>query len=135
MAGGGGSYSVARLDEIPALASDLVEGQWLPVRYHFGITAFGCNAYVAREAGELIVEEHAEGDDGHEELYVVLAGVARFTLDGEEREAGAGTLVFCERPTVRKAIAAEPGTTVLAVGGFPGRAFEVSRWESSRTGA
>ena len=128
------AYRVARIEEIPALASDLVEGEWRPVRYHFGITAFGCNAYVAREAGELIVEEHDEGDEGHEELYVVVAGVARFTLDGEERDAEAGTLVYCERPVVRKAVAVEPGTTVLAVGGFPGRAFEVSRWESSRTG-
>jgi hypothetical protein len=127
-------YRIARVEEVPALASDLVEGEWRPVRYHFGITAFGCNAYVAREAGELIVEEHEEGEDGHEELYVVLAGVARFTLDGAEQDAPAGTLVFCERPAVRKAVAVEPGTTVLAVGGFPGRAFEVSRWESSRTG-
>lgn len=128
-------YRVARVEEIPALASDLVEGEWLPVRYHFGITAFGCNAYVAREAGELIVEEHDEGDEGHEELYVVVAGAARFTLDGSDRDAPAGTLVFCERPVVRKAVALEPGTTVLAIGGFPGRAFEVSRWESSRTGS
>jgi hypothetical protein len=127
-------YRVARVEEIPPLASDLVEGEWRPVRYHFGITAFGCNAYVAREAGELIVEEHEEGADGHEELYVVLAGVARFTLDGAEQDAPARTLVFCERRAMRKAVAVEPGTTVLAVGGFPGRAFEVSRWESSRTG-
>ena len=127
-------YRVARIEDVPALASDLVEGEWRPVRYHFGITAFGCNAYVAREAGELIVEEHDEGEDGHEELYVVVSGVARFTLDGEERDAAGGTLVFCERPVARKAVAVEPGTTVLAIGGFPGRAFEVSRWEVSRTG-
>ena len=127
-------YRVARIEEIPALPSDLVEGEWRPVRYHFGITAFGCNAYVAREAGELIVEEHDEGDDGHEELYVVVSGVARFTLDGEEQDAPGGTLVYCGRPVVRKAVAVEPGTTVLAIGGFPGRAFEVSRWEASRTG-
>lgn len=127
-------FRIARVEDIPPLASDLVEGEWLPVRYHFGITAFGCNAYVARAAGELIVEEHEEGGDGHEELYVVLAGVARFTLDGSERDAPAGTLVFCERQATRKAVAVEPGTTVLAIGGFPGRAFEVSRWESSRTG-
>jgi hypothetical protein len=127
-------YRVARIEEVPPLASDLVEGEWRPVRYHFGITAFGCNAYVAREAGELIVEEHDEGDGGHEELYVVVSGVARFMLDGSERDADAGTLVYCEPPVTRRAVAVEPGTTVLAIGGFPGRAFEVSRWESSRTG-
>jgi len=59
-------YGVSELSEIEPLASDLVEGEWRPVRYHFGITAFGCNAYVARAAGELIVEEHSETN--HEEL-------------------------------------------------------------------
>lgn len=125
-------YRVARIDEVPPLASDLVEGEWHPIRYHFGITAFGCNAYVARAADELVIEEHSEGR--HEELYVVVAGTARFTLDGEEVDAGPGTLVFCPPPVVRKAIAAEPGTTVLAIGAIPGAAFEISRWESKRTG-
>ena len=124
-------HRVTHVSEIPAYTSDLVEGEWRPVRYHFGISAFGANAYVAREAGELIVEEHTETN--HEELYVVLAGVARFTLDGEELDAPAGTLVFCPPPVERKAIAVEPGTTVLAVGAVPGDAFEVSDWESSRT--
>ena len=124
-------YGTAHVSELPTLASDLVEGEWKPVRYHFGITAFGTNAYVAREAGELIVEQHAE--ERHEELYVVLAGVARFTLDGDEVEARACTFVFCPPPVVRKAVAAEPGTTVLAIGAVPGAAFEVSGWESRRT--
>ncbi|MBD0291243.1 MAG: hypothetical protein ICV74_08310 [Thermoleophilia bacterium] len=127
------SYHATHVSEIEPLASDLVEGEWRPVRYHFGISAFGCNAYRARAAGELIIEDHVEGEDGDEELYVVLEGLARFTLDGEEVEAGAGTLVFCTPAAQRKAVAAEPGTTVLAVGGAPGRAFQVSRWESSRT--
>ena len=124
-------YGVARLADIEPLASDLVEGEWRPVRYHFGITAFGCNAYVARDAGELIVEEHSETN--HEELYVVLAGEARFTLDGDDVAAPAGTLVYCAPSVVRKAVAKEVGTTVLAVGAIPGRAFAVSGWESSRT--
>jgi mannose-6-phosphate isomerase-like protein (cupin superfamily) len=127
----GKRYGVSRLSEIQPLASDLVEGEWRPVRYHFGITAFGCNAYVARAAGELIVEEHSE--TSHEELYVVLAGEARFTLDGDEVSAPAGTFVHCPPPVVRKATAAEEGTTVLAIGGIPGRAFAVSGWESART--
>jgi len=127
----GKRYAVSQLSDIEPLASDLVEGDWRPVRYHFGITAFGCNAYVARAAGELIVEEHSE--TSHEELYVVLAGEARFTLDGDQVAAPAGTLVHCPPPVVRKATAGEAGTTILAIGAIPGQAFAVSRWESSRT--
>jgi mannose-6-phosphate isomerase-like protein (cupin superfamily) len=133
MAASEARHRVAHVSEIPAFASDLVEGEWRPVRYHFGISAFGANAYEAGSAGELIIEEHSE--TAHEELYVVLAGVARFTLDGEELDAPAGTLVYCPPPVERKAVAVERGTTVLAVGAVPGAAFEVSDWESSRTSA
>jgi hypothetical protein len=39
-------------------------------------------------------------------------------------------LVFVEDPSVtRKAVAGEPGTTVLAIGATPGVAFNVAPWE------
>ena len=68
----------------------------------------------------------------HQELYIVITGRATFTLDGEERDAPAGTLVFIGEPDVRRgAVAAEPDTTVLAIGARPGVAFTVSPWEWS----
>ena len=103
--------------------------RWTPVRRHFGITAFGINAYIAGEAGQDVVEEHTEERLGHEELYVVVAGRATFVLDGEEVEVPAGSAVFLRDPAVKRyARAEEPGTTVLAVGGKPGL-HEVSAWE------
>ena len=52
-----------------------------------------------------------------------------FTVDGEEVDAPAGTLVFLDDPAQqRSAIAREPGTTVLAIGGVPGK-HDVSAWE------
>ena len=103
--------------------------RWSPVRRRFGITAFGINAYTAAEAGHDVVEEHTEQTLGHEELYAVVAGHARFTLDGEELDAPAGTLVFIGDPSVKRhAQAVAAGTTVLAVGGEPGR-HEPSNWE------
>lgn len=103
--------------------------RWSPVRRRFGITTVGVNAYTAGEAGQDVVEEHTEGTLGHEELYVVVAGHATFTLDGEELDAPSGTLVFLSDPSVKRAAkAVEPGTTVLAIGGKPGR-HEPSTWE------
>ncbi len=105
--------------------------RWTPVRRHFGIRAFGINAYTATEAGQEVVEEHTEDQLGHEELYVVVVGHARFTLDGEEVDAPAGSLVFLRDPAVKRAaVAVEPGTTVLALGGKPGEAYVPSAWES-----
>jgi tetratricopeptide (TPR) repeat protein len=104
-----------------------------PVRLHFGINSFGINAYSAA-AGERVIEEHDElghGAGRHEELYFVAAGHATFELGGEEVDAPAGTLVFVRDPAVRRgAMATEGGTTVLVVGGIPGRAFEPSPWEA-----
>ena len=60
----------------------------------------------------------------------MLSGRATFTVDGEDAEAAAGTLVFVPDPrATRSAVAHEPGTTVIAFGATPGTAFEVSSWE------
>jgi hypothetical protein len=100
---------------------------WQPVRGPLGISAFGINAYTAGEAGDEVVEEHTE--QTQEEAYVVIRGHATFTVDGEEIDAPWGTIVFLDDPgQQRHAIAKEPGTTVLAIGGEPG-AHPVSTWE------
>jgi tetratricopeptide (TPR) repeat protein len=71
----------------------------------------------------------------HEELYFVHRGRAKFTIDGEEIDAPAGTYVFIPDPAShRHAVAAEAGTTVLSFGGPP--TFEPSAWEwTFRAGA
>ena len=122
-------YEVAHIDELEELPINKGEFVWRPVRRRFGITAFGTNAYTAN-AGQRVVEEHSESG-GHQELYVVLRGRATFTLDGEEIDAPAGTLVFAQPGTKRGAIAAEDGTAVLGVGAKPGEVFEPSPWEDS----
>ncbi len=80
-----------------------------------------------------MISEHDElgsGAGGHEELYIVVSGHARFTVDGKEIDAPAGTLVFVRDPALkRKAVAEEKGTTALVVGGPRGEPFSVSSWE------
>jgi tetratricopeptide (TPR) repeat protein len=123
------SGHIARIEDLERYP---IEGQdgltWRPVRRHFDIKAFGVNAYTAEEAGQRVVEEHRE-ENGHEELYVIVTGRATFMLDGEEHDAPAGTLVHCPPSTLRGAVAAEPGTTVLGIGAKPGEIFEPSGWE------
>ncbi len=122
-------FDVAHLDELERLPVDGGGLTWRPVRRRFGIRAFGVNAYTAAEPGGRVVEEHSEAMYGHEELYFVATGRARFTLDGEDVEAPAGTFVFVQPGTRRGAIAAERDTTVVAIGGKRGAAFEPSAWE------
>ena len=122
-------YSSVRLSEIEPIT---VAGglAWLPVRRTLGVEAFGINAYVAANVGEQVVEEHTEENLGHEEVYVVLSGRATFSLDDETLDAPAGTAVFVREPTVRRgAVAAEPDTRVLAIGGRAGEPYSPSAWE------
>jgi len=122
-------YAIAHLDEIDEL--DDGRQPWRPVRHHFGISSFGITAWTGREAGDRILNEHDEADesDRSEELYLVTQGRAVFELDGERRDAPTGTFVFVEPDVKRTAFAEEPGTTIVAVGGVPGKAYEVSGWE------
>src|SRR5215212_10371495 len=119
-------YAVARLEDIDE-TSDGRE-PWRPLRHHFGITSFGINAWTGREAGDRIINEHdEEGED--EELYFVHSGRARFEFDGERVDGPAGTFVFAPPGVKRTAFAEEPGTTILAVGGTPGKAYEPDGFE------
>jgi mannose-6-phosphate isomerase-like protein (cupin superfamily) len=122
-------YAIAHLGEIDEL--DDGRQPWRPVRHHFGISSFGITAWTGKEAGDRILNEHDEADesDRSEELYLVTQGRAVFELDGERRDAPAGTFVFVEPEVRRTAFAEEPGTTIVAVGGVPGKAYEVSGWE------
>jgi tetratricopeptide (TPR) repeat protein len=117
-------YAVAHLDEIDEISDGRCP--WRPVRHHFGITAFGVNAWTARDAGDRIINEHdeAEEQDLQEELYLVQWGRATFELDGERVDAPAGTLVFARPGVKRTAFAEESGTTIVALGGTPGKAYE-----------
>jgi tetratricopeptide (TPR) repeat protein len=120
-------YAVAHLDEI----EEATDGRcpWRPVAHHLGITSFGINSWTARKEGDRLINEHDESEpDADEELYVVLRGRATFELDGEQRDAPAGTLVFARPGVKRTAFAAEPETTIIALGGVPGKAYEPSPW-------
>jgi mannose-6-phosphate isomerase-like protein (cupin superfamily) len=121
--------NIVHIDELESIPVGDRGLRWRPIRSRFGIRAFGTNAYTA-DVGDEIVEEHTESTYQHEEMYVVVRGRATFTLDGEEIDAPAGTIVHLPDPSVRRtAVAREPDTTVLAVGAKPGEAFQPSGWE------
>lgn len=121
------TWSSAQLGDI----DEITDGRspWRPVRHRLGISAFGVNAFTGKETGDRLINEHDEADDAQEELYLVHSGRARFELDGESLDAPAGTFVFVEPGIKRTAFAEEPNTTLVAVGGVPGKAYEVHGWD------
>jgi mannose-6-phosphate isomerase-like protein (cupin superfamily) len=119
-------YAVAQLDEIEEISDGRCP--WRPVRHHFGITSFGVGTWTGKEAGDRIINEHDEEGE-NEELYFVHSGRARFELGDETLDAPAGTFVFAKPGLKRTAFAEEPGTTLVALGGTPGQAYEPHGYE------
>ena len=122
-----------RLADIPTAGVPHTDARWQPIRNHFGLTAFGINAYTALRAGDRIIGEHDHAnpdDEQHQELYFVHSGRARFEVDGAVIDAPAGTFVSARDVAMRRsAIAEEDNTVVLVVGAEPGAAFEISQAE------
>jgi hypothetical protein len=121
-------YAVAHVDDI----DELVDASCLyrPVRHHFGITSFGATVWTGRAVGDVIVNEHDEGDPtADEELFLVLRGHAVFELEGNRVDAPAGTFVFAPPRTPRRAFAEEAGTVIMLIEGTPGKAYEPRGWE------
>ena len=131
-------FTIAQLDELepaPQIApGGTADGrQRFDVRRRLGLTAFGVQAFRA-PSGVEVIREHDEtllGEAGQEELYLVLHGAATFEIDGEALEARAGALVQVQPTARRKATATEEGTTILVVGGTPGKAYEPAPEEAA----
>ena len=124
-------YAVRRLEDVPQIPPDEPDDSvWYPLQHYFALTAFGANVYVATAANGDLIGTHDESGSSQEELYLVIAGEAAFTIDGEEVDAPAVTAVAVPDPTVvRGAVAKTPGTTVVAIGGAKKDQFE-SSWQS-----
>ena len=121
---------IVAIDDVPRAAEPCDPSlDWRPLRDHLGISAFGVNAFLGAAPGDRVVERHDESALGHEELYVVVRGAARFVIDGAEHAVAAGSVVPIAPESMREAFATEPDTMVLVVGGMPGKPFAVSPWD------
>ena len=120
--------ALIRIDEIERIR--VGELTWLPLRRELGSTAFGVNGYVAASPGDELIESHDEtsgGAAGHEELYIVASGRARFVVGDEEVDAPAGALVLVPVGVRRSAVTEEPDTVVVVIGDPPGAVGPRSR--------
>ena len=125
------TFSTLSLEE--GFAAEEGERRTVRIRRDLGVQSFNINALRA-VAGEELLREHDEtgyGGDRHEKVWLVLAGHAVFTVDGEEIDAPAGTLVHVPVPEAkRSAVAKEPGTTLLGLGGRPGEPYRLTPGEA-----
>lgn len=126
----GEAWRAVALDEVESIDWRRMGITWRPIRRALGTDIVGMAAFTAQRPGEIVIEPHAEIDDGrgHQEVYVVIRGKARFVIDGAELDAPAGTFVRVDAPAHRQATAIEADTAVLALGGESTFEPSASEW-------
>ena len=117
---------ILHLSDVPETATS--EGRWQALNKPLGISTLGVNA-VSIEPGEEIDIEHDETASKHQEVYVVVAGRARFRLGAEEVDAAPGDIVAVPDPAeTRDYWALEPGTRIVCFGAGPGAEHPYGEW-------
>ena len=126
----GPGWTAIELDEVERVPWQASELTWRPLRHALDTRIIGIAAFTAEHAEQQVIEDHVEAQDGrgHDEIYIVLRGGARFTLDDRELDAPAGTLIHVAAAVRRSAVATSPGTAVLALGGPPTFTPSASEW-------
>jgi mannose-6-phosphate isomerase-like protein (cupin superfamily) len=122
-------WAVSRITDLPVVSDGKADDPvWYPLQHALGIDTFGANVFVARQADQLLVEEHDERESGQQELYLVLDGSAAFELDDQETQVRRGDALAVTDPSVRRRAKALTAGTVLLVVGAADDPFE-SSWD------
>lgn len=123
-----GNYNVKQLDEMEAIFG----GAFRRTGASLGVESFGLQIF-DMPPGYEDYPEHDHGEDGQEEVYVVLRGSGEFEIEGERVAVDPETVLRVPAGTKRKLLPGAEGIRVLALGGVPGQVYE--RPEPFRLGA
>ena len=114
--------TVKRLEELESYKG---QGQFLYAGKSLGVTAWGMNV-LKLPPDRQDYPEHDHGDDGHEEVYVVLQGHATLLADGARWQLEPGTMARVGPAQKRTIGPGADGVTLLALGGTPGKLYTPS---------
>jgi mannose-6-phosphate isomerase-like protein (cupin superfamily) len=112
-------YAVKKIDDMEAIFL----GSFKRARAELGVSAFGMQVIDMPPNAEQY-PEHDHGEDGMEEVYVVLRGGGEIEIDGQRLPIDPETIVRVSSGTKRKLYPGDQGMRVLAIGGVPGKAYE-----------
>jgi quercetin dioxygenase-like cupin family protein len=107
-------------------------GAMLKVRSGLGVTSFGMQLMrFPPNADRYPEHDHAEG--GQEEVYIVLEGRLHLSVGDEEHDLEPGVFARVGPNEKRMLTTGEEGAVMLAIGGIPGRPYEI--WPVTEEGA
>lgn len=114
-----GTYTVKRIDDMEGI----YYGSFKRAGAELGIESFGMQVF-DMPAGVDQYPEHDHGEDGQEEVYVILRGSGEFEIEGERVPVDAERIIRIPAGTKRKLWPGPDGVRVLALGGVPGKLYE-----------
>lgn len=116
-------YKCVRIDDIEAIAG----GAFRRARSALGITSFGMQV-VEMPPNATGYPEHDHAEDGTEEVYIALRGSGEIEIEGERVPLDADHMISVMPGTKRKVFPGADGLRMLAIGGVPGKAYEVKQF-------
>jgi uncharacterized cupin superfamily protein len=112
-------YTVKKIDEMEAVFG----GAFKRARAELGVESFGMQVIDMPPNADQY-PEHDHGEDGQEEVYVVLNGKGEIEIEGERQPLDTETMVRVGSGVKRKVWTGDDSLRILIVGGVPGAAYE-----------
>jgi mannose-6-phosphate isomerase-like protein (cupin superfamily) len=114
------NYTVKRIEDMEAVFA----GGFKRARAELGVSAWGMQVLdIPPDMGDRY-PEHDHGEDGMEEVYVVLRGSAEIEIEGERHPLDTETMVRVGPGVGRKLWSGPQGARILALGGVPGKPYQ-----------
>jgi hypothetical protein len=114
-------YQAKRIGEMEAGFG----GGFVKARAELGVTSFGMQV-IQLPPDFSDYPEHDHGEDGQEEVYLLLAGSGWLDVEGTRVDLAKDLLVRVGSGTKRKAFSGPEGLQMLVIGGAPGKVYSVS---------
>lgn len=102
-------------------------GGLVKARAELGVTSFGVQI-IRLPPNYADYPEHDHAGDGQEEVYMALSGSGQIDVEGERIDLSPDMLVRVGPETKRKIYPGPDGLSMIAIGGVPGKAYEVSEF-------
>jgi mannose-6-phosphate isomerase-like protein (cupin superfamily) len=114
-------FTAKRIDDMEGIYG----GAFKRARAELGVTSFGMQVFDMPPNADRH-PEHDHSDEGQEEVYLVLRGSGEVEVDGERVALDPEMIVRVGPAARRKLYAGPDGMRLLALGGVPGKPYEIS---------
>jgi mannose-6-phosphate isomerase-like protein (cupin superfamily) len=116
-------YTVKRIDDMEGAFG----GGLKKARAELGVSSFGMQV-IDMPPNYADYPEHDHAEQSQEEVYAVVRGSGEMDVEGERIELSPDVIVRVGAQAKRKVFAGPEGIRIIALGGTPGAAYEISEF-------